>query len=78
MYKLREALDAICDAITAALAEGESVDLCGIGKFHVVVRARKSGRNPRTGERMDIPARRMPAFKPGKKLVDAVREEVED
>ena len=58
--------------ITAALHEEEKVQLMGFGSFEVKKRAARTGRNPSTGEPMDIPAARLPAFKAGKALKDAV------
>jgi DNA-binding protein HU-beta len=66
------AVDAVIDAITGALKAGDSVALVGFGTFVVKSRAARSGRNPRTGEVLAIPAARMPTFKAGKALKDAV------
>ncbi|NCE63497.1 HU family DNA-binding protein [Pseudoflavonifractor sp. 524-17] len=66
------ALTAIVDAITAALAEGDKVQLVGFGGFEVKNRAARMGRNPRTKEAVEIPASKLPVFKPGKALKDAV------
>ena len=60
------------DAITAALKAGDSVSLVGFGAFGVKDRAARSGRNPRTGETIAIAASRVPGFKAGKALKDAV------
>ena len=60
------------DAITAALAKGDEVRLMGFGSFAVAHRAASEGRNPRTGESVHIPERRVPHFKPGKALREAV------
>ncbi|MFS0855163.1 HU family DNA-binding protein [Paenibacillus taichungensis] len=61
-------------AITNALANGDKVQLFGFGNFEVRDRAARKGRNPQTGEEMDIPASKAPAFKPSKALKDAVKE----
>lgn len=66
------AADAVIDAITAALQSGEEVRLVGFGTFSVSKRAASEGRNPRTGEKINIPASVQPKFKAGKGLKDAV------
>ncbi len=66
------ALNAAIDAITQALANKDKVQLVGFGAFEVKTRAARSGRNPRTGEEIKIPASTLPVFKPGKALKDAV------
>jgi DNA-binding protein HU-beta len=65
-------VDAIFDSITAALKSGDTVSLLGFGTFVVKSRAARSGRNPRTGETIEIAASRVPGFKAGKALKDAV------
>jgi DNA-binding protein HU-beta len=67
------AMDAILRAIAEALEKGEMVSLVGFGSFSVRRRAARSGRNPRTGETIKIPAAKVPAFKPGKALREAAR-----
>uniref|UniRef100_A0A1A9VZ08 3'-5' exoribonuclease Rv2179c-like domain-containing protein n=1 Tax=Glossina brevipalpis TaxID=37001 RepID=A0A1A9VZ08_9MUSC len=66
-------IDAITDAVTQALAAGDDVKLSGFGTFEVKSRAERPGRNPKTGEAMTIPAARVPAFRAGKALKEAVR-----
>jgi DNA-binding protein HU-beta len=66
------ALDAVVDSITSALKGGNSVSLVGFGTFSVRDRAARAGRNPRTGETIQIAASKNPAFKAGKALKDAV------
>lgn len=66
------AVDAMVDAVTGALKNGESVNLVGFGTFSVRERAARTGRNPRTGQSITIKAARNPAFKAGKALKDAV------
>ncbi|ROR31998.1 HU family DNA-binding protein [Inmirania thermothiophila] len=66
------ALDAMVQAVTEALARGEQVSLVGFGTFTVRQRAAREGRNPKTGETITIAASRVPAFKAGKALKDAV------
>ncbi len=65
-------ISATIDAITAALAEGDKVQLTGFGSFEVKERAARMGRNPRTGEMSEIAATRVPGFKAGKALKDSV------
>ena len=60
------------DAITGAMAKGEKVQLIGFGTFEVRDRAAKESKNPRTGETIQCPAKKAPAFKAGKALKDAV------
>ena len=66
------AVNAALDTITAALAEGERVQLSGFGIFEVKTREARTGRNPRTKETIQIPASKAPVFKAGKSLKDAV------
>ena len=65
---------AAIDAIVASLKDGEKVQLVGFGAFEVKERAERIGRNPRTKEEIKIPASKVPVFKPGKALMDAVAE----
>ena len=67
-----EAVDAVVDTITASLSKGDSVTLVGFGTFEVRDRAARTGRNPQTGEEIQIKASKAPAFKAGKALKDAV------
>ena len=66
------AVTAALDVLSAALAEGDEVRLVGFGTFEVKKRAARTGRNPKTKEPVEIPASKVPAFKPGKALKDAV------
>jgi len=68
------AVTAALDVITEALADGEKVQLVGFGAFEVKARAERIGRNPKTKESIKIPASKVPMFKPGKALKDAVAE----
>jgi len=68
------ALVAALEAITAALSEGERVQLVGFGSFEVKARAERLGRNPQTGEAVAIPASKSPVFKAAKSLKDAVNQ----
>ena len=71
--KAKKALEATLDAIKNALVEGDSVQLIGFGSFEVRERAARTGRNPHTGETIEIAAAKVPAFKPGKVLKDAIQ-----
>ena len=66
------ALDAILSTITEALKTGEKISLPGFGTFEVRERAARQSRNPRTGETVEVAAKRVPAFKPGKGLKEVV------
>jgi DNA-binding protein HU-beta len=66
------AVDAVVDSITGALKSNGSVSLVGFGTFTVKARAARQGRNPRTGETIQIKASNVPGFKAGKALKDAV------
>lgn len=67
-----KAVDAVFEAISEALQNGDKVQLVGFGNFEVRERQARKGRNPQTGEEIDIAASKMPAFKPGKSLKDLV------
>ncbi len=68
----KRAIDAVFDSITGALKKKEEVRLIGFGTFVVAERPATEGRNPRTGEKLKIPAKRLPKFRPGKELKEAV------
>lgn len=67
-----KALTAVVESITDAVVKGEKVQLVGFGSFEVKCRESRMGRNPRTKEAIEIPATRVPVFKAGKALKDAV------
>ncbi|MFC9449612.1 HU family DNA-binding protein [Bacillus cereus] len=67
------ATQAVLDAITTALANEEKVQILGFGTFEVRERSARTGRNPQTGEEMQIAATKAPAFKAGKELKEAVK-----
>ena len=67
------ALNAYTAVVTDALKAGDSVQLIGFGTFEVRERAARTGRNPHTGENIEIAAAKVPAFKPGKALKDAIQ-----
>ena len=66
------AVNAVVDVITAALKKGDKVQLVGFGSFETRKRAARVGRNPKTKEAIKIPASKVPAFKAGRALKDAV------
>ena len=66
-------LDALFYTITQTLAKEEKIQLIGFGTFEVRDRAARKGRNPQTGEEIDIAASKVPAFKAGKELKEAVK-----
>ena len=67
-----KAVDEVFDQITMALKKGDDVRLVGFGTFAVTKRAATQGRNPRTGEKIEIPASKRPKFTAGKGLKEAV------
>lgn len=67
-----KAVEAVFEAIAEALQGGDKVQLVGFGNFEVRERQARKGRNPQTGEEIDIAASKIPAFKPGKSLKDLV------
>jgi len=69
----REAVDAVISAITDSLVREEKVALVGFGTFQVIERKARKGRNPRTGEEIQIPAKKVPKFVPGKSLREKVQ-----
>ena len=66
----QQVVEDILEQISAALQKGEKIDLRGFGTFSVRESAARTGRNPQTGDPIQIPARKMPGFKPGKELKD--------
>jgi len=68
-----KSVNAVLDSVRSALAKGEKVTLTGFGTFEVRKRAARTGRNPRTGEVISIPATKTPAFRAGKGLKEAVK-----
>ena len=67
------AVNAVFDSVKDALAEGDKVSLIGFGTFSVKTRAARTGHNPRTKETIEIPESKVPAFKAGSALKDAVK-----
>lgn len=68
-----QALNAVVDGIKTAMKKGERVTLVGFGTFFVAHRKARTGRNPRTQQRIQIPARKVPNFRAGKELKNLVR-----
>lgn len=68
-----KAVEAVFETIQSTLASGEKVQVIGFGTFEVRERAARKGRNPQSGEEIDIAASKVPAFKAGKALKDAVK-----
>ncbi|MGD8298960.1 MAG: HU family DNA-binding protein [Desulfobacterales bacterium] len=69
----QEAVDCVLSSITSAMKTGDTVALVGFGTFKVVERKARKGRNPQTGEEIDIKASKAPKFTPGKALKEAVK-----
>ena len=69
-------VDGLLNAIKAALGEGENIEIRGFGTFKVRERKSRVARNPRTGDRVEVPSRVVPVFKPSKDLREQVGEEV--
>ncbi|MCX8083002.1 MAG: HU family DNA-binding protein [bacterium] len=67
------AVDAVLDGIKASLKKGDVVTLVGFGTFKVAKRKARTGRNPRTGKEIKIPAKKVPVFKAGSELKKAVK-----
>lgn len=67
------AVNSVFEAIEEALAEGDKVQVIGFGTFETRSRSARSGRNPQTGETIEIPATTVPAFKPGNKLKESTK-----
>jgi DNA-binding protein HU-beta len=68
-----KAVDALIETISETLAQEGKIQLIGFGTFEVRERAARKGRNPQTGEEIEIAASKVPAFKPGKELKEAVK-----
>jgi len=66
----------VLDSIIGSLQDGEKVELRGFGSFRLRQRSSRMGRNPKTGERVDVPAKKIPYFKPGKELKELINSSV--
>ncbi len=73
--EIEQVVDIFFDEIAQRLAEGGRVELRGFGAFSTRERAARTGRNPRTGESVDVPAKRVPYFRPGKERRRALNDE---
>jgi DNA-binding protein HU-beta len=69
---VNDVVDTLLECVKSSLAQGDKVQLIPFGSFEVRERQKREGRNPKTGEKLTIPARRVPAFHAGKDLRDAV------
>ncbi len=67
-----QVVDCVLDSVKGALKKGDKVSLIGFGTFSVKKRAAREGRNPRTGRKIKIPAKKVPSFKAGKALRESV------
>jgi nucleoid DNA-binding protein len=72
-HQAEKVLDVVLDSIQGALSRGESLSLVGFGRFSVLARAGRRGRNPQTGQDMMIPARKSAKFTAGKRLRQGVQ-----
>ncbi|MEK7091377.1 MAG: HU family DNA-binding protein [Patescibacteria group bacterium] len=68
-----QAIDVVISNITNTLKKGDEVSIAGLGIFSAKTRAARTARNPRTGEAVNVPAMRVPKFRPAKALKDAVK-----
>jgi integration host factor subunit beta len=68
-------VEAIFDSVVSALREDDKIEIRGFGSFRTRQRQSRIGRNPKTGARVDVPAKRVPYFKPSKELKDLVNEQ---
>ncbi len=71
-------VNTVFDSITQALQSSEKIELRGFGSFRIRQRRSRQGRNPKTGDKVDVPAKRIPYFKPGKELKELINGAVED
>lgn len=68
-------VEAIFDSVVRALREGDKIEIRGFGSFRTRQRKARIGRNPKTGARVDVPAKRVPYFKPSKELKDLINQD---
>lgn len=68
----------VFDSIVQSLRSGEKIELRGFGSFRLRSRKSRTGRNPKTGEKVDVPSKKIPYFKPGKELKELINEKVLD
>ena len=67
-------VDSVFDAVISAIQSGDKIEVRGFGSFRIRQRQSRVGRNPKTGERVEVPAKRIPYFKPSKELRDLVNQ----
>lgn len=67
-------VNTVFESIVQSLKEGEKIELRGFGSFRIRQRGSRIGRNPKTGEKVDVPPKRIPYFKPGKELKDLLND----
>ena len=72
-----ETVKVVLEAIAESLENGERIEIRGFGSFHVVERAARTGRNPKTGESVSVPSKKVPHFKPGKELKERVLQSID-
>lgn len=65
-------VDAVFEAVIGAIKQGQKIEIRGFGSFRIRQRKPRTGRNPKTGEKVEVPAKRVPYFKPSKELRDLV------
>jgi integration host factor subunit beta len=70
-------VDTVFQSIVDALQRGEKIELRGFGSFRLRRRQSRKGRNPKTGDKVDVPPKQVPYFKPGKELKDLINQSVE-
>ena len=70
-------VDTVLRSIIDALNRGEKIELRGFGSFRLRLREPRKGRNPKTGDRVDVPSKRVPYFKPGNELKELINRELE-
>lgn len=71
-------VDTVFKSIINALHRGDKIELRGFGSFRIRQRESRKGRNPKTGERVDVPAKKVPYFKPGKELKELINQSQPD
>ena len=71
-------VNTVFDSITQALQSDDKIELRGFGSFRIRQRRSRQGRNPKTGDKVDVPAKRIPYFKPGKELKELINGSAED
>ena len=71
-------VDTVFDAVIGAIRKGDKIEVRGFGSFRIRERKSRVGRNPKTGEKVDIPAKRIPYFKPSKELRDRLNPSASD